>query len=233
MPRRFLAVLMAAAGWSCQAADQDWHAARERMVRDQLEARGIKEEKVLRAMRTVPRHLLVPKNVRNRAYHDTPLPIGHGQTISQPYIVALMSEILEVKNGDRILEIGTGSGYQAAVLAEMGAEVYSIEIVDALATRADKDLKTLGYKIHVRSGDGYKGWPEFAPFDAIIVTCSPSAIPKPLVEQLKEGGRMAIPVGGSGVQELLLLEKRSDGSMKRTSVAPVRFVPMTGEAGKD
>lgn len=190
----------------------------------------IDNPRVLAAMRKVPRHELVPEEMRKHAYSDSPLPIGHGQTISQPYIVAFMTEKLEPKESDRVLEVGTGSGYQAAVLAEIVKEVYTIEIVPELAKRAKEDLKRLGYKnVHVRAGDGYKGWPEAAPFDAIIVTCAPDAVPEPLVTQLKDGGRMIIPVGAGWSQQLVLLRKRGDKLEKR-AVLPVRFVPMTGEA---
>jgi protein-L-isoaspartate(D-aspartate) O-methyltransferase len=207
---------------------------RQQMVATQLSGRGddIDDPRVLAAMRKVPRHELVPRNLRGRAYDDSPLPIGHGQTISQPYVVAFMTEKLEPKKTDRVLEVGTGSGYQAAILAEIVNEVYTIEIVEPLAERAAADLKRLGYEnIHVRAGDGYKGWPEAAPFDAIIVTCAPEAVPKPLVAQLKEGGRMIIPVGTSWNQQLVLLRKQG-GKLEKRAVLPVRFVPMTGEAQK-
>jgi protein-L-isoaspartate(D-aspartate) O-methyltransferase len=178
-------------------------------------------------MASVAREKFVPPELRHRAYEDRPLPIGYGQTISQPYIVALMTEHVQPKAGQRVLEIGTGSGYQAAVLSELVAEVYSIEIVRPLAQRAEGLLRELGYKnVHVKAGDGYKGWPEHAPFDAIIVTAAPDHVPQPLVEQLKEGGRMIIPVGKSGAQNLYLLEKRG-GQVKQTSVIPVKFVPFT------
>jgi protein-L-isoaspartate(D-aspartate) O-methyltransferase len=208
--------------------------ARENMVREQLASKGrdIKNERVLKAMGTVPRHEFVPENLRGVAYRDSPLPIGHEQTISQPYIVAFMTEALDPKPGERVLEIGTGSGYQAAVLAALGAEVYTIEIVKPLGERAEKDLKRLGYdkQVKVRVGDGYKGWPDAAPFDAIIVTCAPEKVPQPLVDQLKVGGRMIIPVGDSGWQELFLLKKEEGGKLSKKAVLPVRFVPMTGEA---
>ena len=192
--------------------------------------RGIVDARVLAAMRKVPRERFVPENLRDRSYGDHPLPIGYDQTISQPYIVAFMTEQLRPRAEDRVLEIGTGSGYQAAILAELVKEVYSIEIVEPLARRAEATLAQLGYKnVHVKAGDGYKGWPEHAPFDAVIVTCAPDHVPQPLVDQLKEGGRMMIPVGERGRQELFLLEKKA-GKMKRRSVIPVRFVPMTGEA---
>ena len=172
---------------------------------------------------------------RKRASPVTPinrLPIGYGQTISQPFIVAFMTEQLQLKRDDRVLEIGTGSGYQAAILAELVAEVYTIEIIEPLAKNAEATLQRLGYKnVHVKAGDGYKGWPEHAPFDAVIVTCAPDHVPQPLVDQLKEGGRMIIPVGGFGDQELYLLEKKN-GQLEKRAVLPVRFVPMTGEAAK-
>jgi protein-L-isoaspartate(D-aspartate) O-methyltransferase len=206
-------------------------AERERMVRRQIAARGVEDERVLAAMRRVPRHELVPRAVRSQAYEDYPLPIGEGQTISQPYIVAIMTEHLGLRGGERVLEVGTGSGYQAAVLAELGAEVYTIEIVPSLARRAAADLARLGYRrVHVREGDGYRGWPERAPFDAIIVTAAPDRVPQPLVDQLKPGGRLILPVG-SGYQELVLITK-SKGGIETRRLLPVRFVPMTGEAQK-
>jgi len=200
------------------------------MIERQIVARGITNERVLKVMGTVPRHELVPANSRNRAYVDEPVPIGYGQTISQPYVVALMTEQLDAKPTDRVLEIGTGSGYQAAVLAGLVREVYTIEIVSQLAERARSDLARLAYtNVHVRAGDGYKGWPEAAPFDAVIVTCAPDSVPQALVDQLKEGGRMIIPVGCGGFdQELYLLEKNS-GQVEKHAVLPVRFVPMTRE----
>ncbi|MDW8308092.1 MAG: protein-L-isoaspartate(D-aspartate) O-methyltransferase [Verrucomicrobiales bacterium] len=218
---------------SCQTnrAEADYALARARMVREQLTAPGrdITNARVLRAMSRVPRHEFVPEPLRARAYGDHPLPIGYDQTISQPFIVAFMTEKLEPKPTDRVLEIGTGSGYQAAVLACLVSNVYTIEIIEPLARRAEADLKRLGYtNVFVRVGDGYKGWPEAAPFDAIMVTCAPDHVPQPLVEQLKDGGRMIIPVGPPGNQELYLLEKKGDRVHKR-AVLPVRFVPMTGE----
>ena len=202
---------------------------RETMVSQQIAARGISDELVLKAMRKVRRHEFVPDDMKAYAYDDRPLPIGENQTISQPYIVALMTETLGLKGGEKILEIGTGSGYQAAILAEIVAEVYTIEIVESLAKTAEERLNRLGYKnITVRFGDGYKGWEEHAPFDGIIVTCAPDHVPQPLADQLKIGGRMVIPVGDQ-FQELALLIKTEDG-MERKNVAPVRFVPMTGEA---
>lgn len=202
------------------------------MVRDQLVARGITGRETLEAMRAVPRHEFVDPSLRGFAYADRPLPIGHGQTISQPYIVAFMTEAIAPRAGQKILEVGTGSGYQAAVLASAGAEVYSVEIVGALARSARAALERLGYKnAHVLHADGYRGWPEHAPYDAVVVTCAPDAIPPDLVSQLREGGRMAIPVGSGDAQDLLVLEKKG-GHMDRKAVLPVRFVPMTGEAEK-
>ena len=202
------------------------------MVREQIAARGVKDERVLNAMSKVPREEFVPQNLRAASYDDGPLPIGYDQTISQPYIVAFMTEQLRPGATDRVLEIGTGSGYQAAILAEIVAQVYSIEIVEALGKSAETTLQRLGYKnVEVKTGDGYKGWPQHAPFDAIIVTCAPDHVPKPLVDQLKEGGRMIIPVGGYGAQELYLLEK-ANGQLRQGAVLPVRFVPMAGEAMK-
>ena len=212
-------------------ANDSYAAARKRMVEQQLAAPGrdITNRRVLAAMGKVPRHELVPPAVRSFAYADHPLPIGHGQTISQPFIVAFMTEKLDPKPADRVLEIGTGSGYQAAVLSGLVAEVHTIEIVEPLAHRAEADLKRLGYtNVFVRAGDGYKGWPEAAPFDTVIVTCAPDHVPQPLVDQLKEGGRMIIPVGEAHDQSLYLLEKRGTNVVRR-AILPVRFVPMTGE----
>ena len=203
--------------------------ARERMLREQIEARGVTDARVLAALRAVPRHELVPEAQRDYAYEDRPLPIGHGQTISQPYIVALMSEALELDENERVLEIGTGSGYQAAVLGELAREVYSIEIVAPLAERAKLDLARLGYdNVQVRQGDGYRGWPEQAPFDAIVVTAAPEHVPQALVDQLAVGGRLVIPVG-RGVQELLRITRDEQG-VHEERLLGVRFVPMTGEA---
>ncbi len=204
---------------------------REDMIQNQIMARGIKDTHVLDAMRKVPRHLFVPPSEVEHAYIDSPLPIGNGQTISQPYIVALMTELLQLKGNEKVLEIGTGSGYQAAILAELCKEVYTIEIIDELAKRAALILNTLGYKnIKVKTGDGYQGWKEYAPFDGIIVTAAPEEVPPPLLEQLKEGGRLVIPLG-EYFQELYLFTKEN-GKIKKQSIIPVRFVPMTGEAKK-
>jgi protein-L-isoaspartate(D-aspartate) O-methyltransferase len=203
---------------------------RQQMVQQQLMSRGVHDARVLGAMAKVPREEFVPPEVRAASYTDQPLPIGYGQTISQPFIVAFMTEQLRPSPKDHVLEIGTGSGYQAAILAELVGEVYSIEIVEPLAKTAEATLQRLGYKnVHVKAGDGYKGWPEAAPFDAIIVTCAPEHVPQPLTDQLKEGGRMVIPVGPTGLQELYLLEKEN-GQLRQRAVEAVRFVPMTGEA---
>jgi protein-L-isoaspartate(D-aspartate) O-methyltransferase len=200
------------------------------MVKEQLVMRGITADRVLAAMRKVPREEFVPEELRSASYADRPLPIGFDQTISQPYIVAFMTEELRPRAEDKVLEIGTGSGYQAAILAELVADVYSIEIIEPLARMAEATLQRLGYRnVHVKAGDGYKGWPEHAPFDCVIVTCAPDHVPKPLTEQLKEGGRMIIPVGPPGSQDLYLLEKQQ-GELRQQAVSPVRFVPMTGEA---
>lgn len=223
---------------SCESTADDrgegrFEGARAEMVERQLRGPGreIRDERVLAAMGKVPRHEFIPRESRRFAYADSPLPIGHDQTISQPFIVAFMTEQLQPQPGDRVLEIGTGSGYQAAVLAELVKEVCTIEIVKALAERARRDLDRLGYRnVAVKAADGYKGWPEKAPFDAVIVTCAPDHIPKPLIEQLKEGGRMIIPVGPEGAVQSLYVMTKKEGRMTRESVLPVRFVPMTGEA---
>ena len=232
-----LTLLVLAGGfWGCggsDAADQDqrWAALRDEMVRTQIAARGVRDEAVLKAMRTVPRHLFVPQEVSADAYADHPLPIGDGQTISQPYIVGLMSELLQVRPGDHVLEVGTGSGYQAAVLAAMGCEVYTIEIRESLASAAEERLTRLHYpNVHVRAGDGYAGWPEAAPFKGIVVTAAPERVPEPLLDQLAPGGRLVIPVG-SFYQLLKVFTKEKDGLSER-DVIPVRFVPMTGEVEK-
>lgn len=203
--------------------------ARREMVEEQVAARGIRDPRVLAAMAAVPRHELVPGSERDRAYRDRPLPIGHAQTISQPYIVALMTQLLELDGTERVLEIGTGSGYQTAVLAETAREVYSIEIVPELAVRARGDLERLGYgAVHLRTGDGYRGWPEKAPFDAIVVTAAPDHVPEALVEQLAVGGRLVVPVGRF-YQELVVIKREPDGIVRESGIG-VRFVPMTGEA---
>jgi protein-L-isoaspartate(D-aspartate) O-methyltransferase len=235
MGRRLFA-LAALLALSCSPAplasdESELARARGRMVKEQVEARGVKDPLVLAAMRTVPRHDFVPPAALAEAYGDHPLPIGHGQTVSQPYIVAFMTETLGLKGGEKVLEVGTGSGYQAAVLAGMAGEVYSIEIVAPLAEEARERMARLGYRnVFVRGGDGYKGWPEAAPFDAIIVTAAAPKIPEPLKAQLKDGGRLVIPVGDEN-QELVVLTRRGDAFEERR-VLPVRFVPMTGEVRK-
>lgn len=224
-----LALLLMAAD-----VEDPYKAARERMVREDIASGGwgrtaVKDEAVLRAMRTVPRHEFVPRSHRDEAYADRPLPIGYGQTISQPYIVAAMTELLKPDRDDVVLEIGTGSGYQAAILSPLVKEVYTIEIVKELGESAADRLKRLKYgNVHVRVGDGYHGWPEHAPFDGIIVTAAASHIPPPLLEQLKPGGRMVIPVGPPfQVQNLMLVEKDAEGRTKQRSLMPVQFVPLT------
>lgn len=205
---------------------------REQMVERQLAARGISDPRVLEAFREVRRHRFVPSHYREFSYTDQPLSIGYNQTISQPYIVAFMTEALQPEKDEKVLEVGTGSGYQAAILAELCGSVYSIEIIEELGESARQLLRELGYdNVHVKVGDGYQGWPEHAPFDAIIVTCSPVEVPRPLKEQLAEGGRMIIPIGKKFSQELVLLRK-TGGELHEESVLPVRFVPMVDEQGK-
>jgi protein-L-isoaspartate(D-aspartate) O-methyltransferase len=213
------------------SADDGCAAARRRMV-EQLRGREISDPAVLAAVAAVPRHLFVPEEERGKAYADQALPIGSGQTISQPYIVALMTSLLGIKPGARVLEVGTGSGYQAAVLSHLAGEVYTIEILRPLADGARRTLTDLGYRnVRFRVGDGFQGWPEAAPFDAIVVTAAPPSVPAPLLAQLKTGGRLVIPVGGrDALQNLLVFTRRADGGFDRASVLPVRFVPMTGEA---
>lgn len=212
--------------------DTDTHRkARELMVQQQIAARGVRDSRVLEALRKVPRHLFVPPGMQPYAYRDSPLPIGHEQTISQPYIVAFMTEALRLEPDDRVLEVGTGSGYQAAVLSVMVREVYSIEIVELLATEAAERLRRLGYaNVTVRAGDGYSGWPDRAPFDAIMVTAAPDHVPEPLLRQLAQGGRLILPVGQQ-FQTLMRIRRTAKG-FKREKLLPVRFVPMTGEAEK-
>jgi protein-L-isoaspartate(D-aspartate) O-methyltransferase len=229
-------ILLAMAGgwpWGCggdgvASEETRWAAQRETMVRTQIAARGVRDERVLAAMRAVPRHQFVPLEARSEAYADHPLPIGEGQTISQPYIVGLMSELLAVGPGSRVLEVGTGSGYQAAVLATMGCRVFTIEIRESLAAEARQRLAQLGIQgVEVRAGDGYAGWPDAAPFNGIIVTAAPEKVPKPLLDQLAVGGRLVIPVGAF-YQQLKVITRESEGFTER-DVIPVRFVPMTGE----
>lgn len=203
---------------------------RNRMVDQQIANRGVKDHAVLEAMRTVPRHKFVLDEYLDQAYDDHPLPIGYGQTISQPYIVALMTEMLQVKPGQRVLEIGTGSGYQAAILAELEAEVYTVEIIPELAKQAQDRLERLGYtNVKTLNADGYYGWEEYAPYDAIIVTAAPDHLPQPLVNQLKEGGRLVIPIGPVGSVQTLWLFEKSQGELLATNLGLVRFVPLTGE----
>lgn len=200
---------------------------RRHMVRTQIEARGVKDRRVLNAMFKVERHLFVPYKHRHQAYGDFPLHIGEGQTISQPYIVALMTEALELKENEKVLEVGTGSGYQAAILAELAKDVYTIEIIEPLAKEAESRLRKLGYNnIHVRCGDGYLGWKEAAPFDVIIITCATSGVPEPLLEQLADGGRMILPLGGKWGQDLVLIRKKGK-TLERSSLGGCIFVPMT------
>jgi len=201
---------------------------RKRMVEEQIAYRGVKDKRVLEAMEAVPRHLFIPDEIRSYSYYDQPVPIGFGQTISQPYIVAFMTELLQVGSGDVVLEVGTGSGYQAAILAKLAKQVYTIEIIEDLGKEAQKRLKILGYNnVEVMIGDGYKGWPEHAPFDAIIVTAAAEHIPQPLIDQLKPGGRMVIPVGGVyAVQDLMLITKDASSKVVQESIIPVRFVPL-------
>ena len=199
------------------------------MIDQDLLGRDIADEAVLRAMAKVPRHEFVLERHRERAYDDVALPIEEGQTISQPYIVALMSQLAELKSGARVLEVGTGSGYQAAVLAELGADVYSIEIVEALATSARLRLAKLGYRVHVRHGDAYAGWPEHAPFDAILITAAPPVIPEPLPRQLKIGGKLIAPVGAA-TQDLIVITRHAEHAFETRTVIAVQFVPMTGRA---
>ena len=215
-------------GTALQRDPRDWDAQRRRMVEDQIRGRGIRDERVLEAMRAVPRHLFIPESERARAYADSPVPIGYGQTISQPFIVAFMTEALRVSRDHRVLEIGTGSGYQAAVLSALAREVRSMEIVEPLANQATATLKALGYSnVHVRTGNGYLGWPEHAPYDRIMVTAAPEDVPPALIEQLTVGGLMAIPVG-SGSQELRILRRTPKG-VEVIDTLPVLFVPMTGK----
>jgi len=230
LARSFVIAAIAATGCGQQAAPvSDLAAQRHLMVQQQLMPRSIRDARVLAAMSKVPREEFVPSESRAASYEDGPLPIGYDQTISQPYIVAFMTEQLRPKPSDRVLEIGTGSGYQAAILAELVADVYTIEIVEPLAKNAEATLQRLNYKnVHVKAGDGYRGWPEHAPFDAIIVTCAPDHVPQQLTDQLKDGGRMVIPVGERFAQQLYLLEKKN-GQLKESATLPVRFVPMARE----
>lgn len=211
------------------ALDDEVHRVRRAQMVKVLKREGIKEKNVLEAMGEVPRHEFVPKNLIRYAYENRPLPIGYGQTISQPYIVALMTELLKVNKDSVVLEVGTGSGYQAAVLSKLVKKVYTIEIIKELGEPARKRLRRLGYKnVEVKIGDGYYGWKEHAPFDAIIVTCAARHVPPPLIQQLKPGGRMCIPVGSFLYQNLVLIEKSKEGKLKQKSIIPVMFVPLLG-----
>ena len=222
----FLTLTLGVAVAQAPAAADQYRSRRLSMVRDQIEARGVKNPEVLAAMRAIPRELFVPESVRSQAYEDHPLPIGFGQTISQPFIVGLMTELLDAKKNHRVLEIGTGSGYQAAVLSRLVGELYSIEIVPELARSAAKTLSSLGFgNVTVREGDGYRGWPEKAPFDRIILTAAPPEIPQVLLDELRPGGRLVAPVG-VGVQNLVVVQKSADGNTTTRSVLPVQFVPM-------
>lgn len=217
------------------SADTDdiYEKKRQMMVEEDIKARGIKDKKVLAVMGKIPRHLFVEENLRSKAYEDYPLPIGEGQTISQPYVVALMTEALRLRTDDRVLEIGTGSGYQAAVLAEIVKEVYTIEIRERLADKAEKRLKDMGYKnIRVKYGDGYFGWEGHAPFDAIIITASANHIPPPLIRQLKEGGKLIIPLGSTVYYQTLTLATKTKGELDMEQITSVAFVPMIGDAQK-
>jgi protein-L-isoaspartate(D-aspartate) O-methyltransferase len=207
----------------------DWPQSLREQLIEEIQREGVSDEKVLAAMRKVPRHEFVPERYRHAAYENHALPIGLEQTISQPFIVGYMTQALELEGGEKVLEIGTGSGYQAAVLAEIAGEVYTIEILEPLGRNAERTLNRLGYdNVHVKIGDGYQGWPEHAPFDAILVTAAPDHVPQPLVEQLDDNGRMVIPIG-SWSQRIVLITKTADGVVQKLDI-PVRFVPMTGEA---
>ena len=220
---------------SAQKSEKDsYQAARQQMVTEDIQRRGIDDPRVLQAMLTVKRHLFVPENYRSIAYADRPLPIGEGQTISQPYIVALMTYHLHLKPEDKVLEIGTGSGYQAAVLAELAKAVYSIEIIDELAHIAQERLRVLGYtNVWVKCGDGFYGWKEYAPYDAIIITCAAPTIPEHLVDQLTEGGRMILPLGGEPFHQSLTVLTKRGGRIEKQLISDVVFVPMTGEIEKE
>ena len=241
---RVLAMAVTAAGGAAAADAQNAYVTERRRMLDEIvllmretrleTGRVALAEKVRLALAKVPRHEFVPADQKRHAYENRPLSIGHGQTISQPFIVALMTDIMDIKPTDRVLEIGTGSGYQAAVLAELAATVYTIEIVEPLGRQAAATFSRLGYRnVHARVGDGYRGWPEHAPYDSIMVTAAPADVPRPLIEQLKPGGRLVVPVGGQTAgQSLLVLEKQPDGTVARRTVLAVRFVPLVDQAGK-
>lgn len=224
----FLIIILSIISTSTYPEELDFTKMRQEMVETQIKERGIKDDRVLTAILKVERHRFVPKYLQALAYQDSPLPIGEGQTISQPYIVALMTQSLELKPTDKVLEIGTGSGYQAAILAELAKEVYTIEIIEKLTRLAEERLKGLGYRnVWVKCADGYLGWPEYAPFDGIIVTCATDHVPQPLIDQLAEDGRIVIPLGSPDYQDLTLIRKK-DGSLKSSQITPCIFVPMTG-----
>ncbi len=224
------AAVLSAAALAALATDDPFAQKRAAMVRDQIAREGVSDPRVLAAMRDVPRHLFVPPPYRSKAYEPHPLPIGEGQTISQPYVVAFMTQILRLKETDRVLEVGTGSGYQAAIAAKIAAEVYSVEIFESLADRGRRTIADLGLgNVFVRQGDGYYGWEEKAPFDAIIVTCAGGHVPPPLLRQLRNGGRMIMPVGGPFMtQNLVFIEKDAQGAITHRNVLPVAFVRLIG-----
>ncbi|HET9226251.1 MAG TPA: protein-L-isoaspartate(D-aspartate) O-methyltransferase [Thermoanaerobaculia bacterium] len=223
-----LRALLLAALMAIPAVAQDYGLQRRAMVDEQIRQRGIREREVLKAMEQVPRHLFVPESVRPKAYEDEALPIGPGRAIYQPYVVALMTSLLDLDKGDKVLEVGTGTGYHAAILSRIAREVYSIEIDSTAASQASKRLSGLGYpNVFVRHGDGYQGWPDKGPFDAILLSVAPPRVPKPLIDQLRVGGKMVVPVGGF-FQDLLVITKTADGLEKRT-VIPVRVAPMAGK----
>lgn len=228
----FLVGFQALQNKSLLTYQDDYKIQREEMVITQIKNRGISDSRILNAFRVVERHKFVPPEYREFAYSDHPLPIKEGQTISQPYIVAFMTDALELGKKDKVLEIGTGSGYQAAILSQICDTIYSVEIFETLANDAATLFNNLGYNnIKVKTSDGYQGWPEHAPFDAIIVTCSPTQVPKPLIQQLAEGGRIIIPVGKSTIQNMVLLQKKN-GKVQESKILPVRFVPMINKEGK-
>lgn len=230
----FFAMLHSRAGAGQSREEEKYAAARKNMVQQDIKSRDIYDPAVLAVMEKVPRHLFLGERFRSEAYADHPLPLAEGQTISQPYIVALMTQYLKLKKTDRVLEIGTGSGYQAAVLAELAARVYSMELKKSLAVQAERTLRQLCYTtVSVKCADGFFGWPEEAPFDAIILTCAPGEIPRPLIDQLREGGRIIAPVGGSCQIQELRLGTKKQGRLSFQTVAPVRFVPMRGRAEKN
>jgi protein-L-isoaspartate(D-aspartate) O-methyltransferase len=229
-----LALAFAPAAFPAQKSDENYTASRMSMVERDLRGRGVRDPKVLEAMQTIPRHLFVPEPYRPEAYADNPLPIGEGQTISQPYVVALMSELLALQGHEKVLEIGTGSGYQAAVLARLAKEVYTIEVLPALAARAGETLKRLGYaNVSVKSGDGFFGWPENAPFDAILITAAAEIIPDPLWAQLVEGGTLVMPLGEQRRTQKLVRVKKVDGKRQIQTITDVLFVPMTGRVRQE